>query len=183
MGASATKQTRGHEVCVYGQTKKRKLICLFPRPHEGKDCTSYNPLDCLTAEEMHPVLRMLCGDGDFAGCLSRLSKDGETDVRDQGNVPFREKDKIRGKSMMHIDEFIPSLCEQLPEAQCHDYGQGKKISKCRWMKGGDKPKCGVIVEAWNPKDRNDSFYVWHGGLGRDELSWDQELPPGSHRRK
>lgn len=149
---------------------------------------SYNPLDCLTAEEMHPVLRTLCGDGDFVGCLSRLSKSGEVDVWDWNKgASFLEPDKIRGKSLMHILEFLPSLCEQLPEAQCHDYGQGKKIARCRWMKGGDersdKSKCGVIVEAWNPNDRNDSFYVWQGGLGRDELSWDQELPPGSHRRK
>ena len=88
---------------------------------------------------------------------------------------------------MHIDEFMPSLCEQLTEAQCHDYGQGKKITKCRWSKDGDersdKPKCGVIIEAWNPKDRSDSFYVWQGGVGRDQLSWDQELPPGSRRQK
>jgi hypothetical protein len=145
---------------------------------------SYNPLDCFTAEEMHPVLRTLCGDDDFAGCLARLLKGGETDTWDWTKAPFRESDQIKGKSMMHIDEFIPSLCEQLTEAQCHDYGQGTKITRCRWMKDehSDTSKCGIIEEAWNPKDRHDSFYVWRGGLERENLSWDQELPPGSHRQ-
>jgi len=126
---------------------------------------------------MHPVLHTLCGGDDWAGCLERLATEGERDdsAKNQGidEGPWGTK--------MHIDYMLPSLCEQLAEPECHDYGKGASAIRCRWNKAGDerslRPKCGLITEEHAPKDTNDRFYIWQGGLGPSFQTWQHEVVP------
>jgi hypothetical protein len=165
----ANRRAESQEVCF--RTGGRR-VCLRPKPHLGNDCFSSDPLSCLTATEMHPVLRIVCSTDDWRQCLTRLASEERDDELPQTKTLGPDK-----RSDIPVSRLLPSLCAQLPKDKCQDYGEGARKVRCRWMPGGDertgRDSCGALVQVKNPEDPETPAYVWKGSMGSDEFSWEE----------
>ena len=148
-----------------------------------------NPFNCYTAKEMQPVLRAICGSpqGDWKTCLADLAKGAEP--FDVTKSTYSGRDETKGVSSIHVMELLPDFCAQLSRENCGDFGEGDKVIPCRWNPHADDegrleaagPRCGLLVQASDPRDPSWKSEAWLGGMGGDYMTFPPAAPPAGER--